>query len=89
MTVRYSTAQAAEILKIDESLVRRYCRDGKLGERIGRNFSITARQLQRFASQPRSVGRKPAKTKGRAVKRTVSASTSARHRPARARPSGP
>jgi len=60
MTKRYTTAEAALSLGVDESLVRRYCRQGKLGERIGRNFSITELQLRRFAEQPRKVGRKPA-----------------------------
>lgn len=58
-TKRYTTAAAAAALGIDESLVRRYCRQGKLGERIGRNFSITEAQLKKFASTPRRVGRKP------------------------------
>lgn len=55
---RYTTAEAADELGVDESLVRRYCRQGLLGERIGRNFSITAAQLRKFASVPRKPGRK-------------------------------
>lgn len=53
---RYTTAEAAIILNISESLVRRYCREGRLGTRIGRNFSITQKQLTDFQSAPRPRG---------------------------------
>lgn len=53
---RYTTAEAAIILNISESLVRRYCREGRLGERIGRNFSITQKHLTDFQSAPRPRG---------------------------------
>jgi len=54
---RYTTAQAAAELGISEGLVRRYCRAGRLGSRIGRNFSITKTQLKRFAEKERKAGR--------------------------------
>lgn len=57
MTKRMTTKEAAERLGISESLVRRYCRSGRLGERIGRNFAITETQLSRFQDKPREVGR--------------------------------
>lgn len=58
-TKRYTTLEAAAELGVSESLVRRYCREGRLGERIGRNFAITEAQLQKFKAEPRTVGRKP------------------------------
>lgn len=57
-TKRYTTAEAAAALQISESLVRRYCREGRLGERIGRNFSITEKSLRAFAAVERARGRK-------------------------------
>lgn len=57
-TKRYTTAEAAAALQISESLVRRYCREGRLGERIGRNFAITEKQLQAFRSLERKRGRR-------------------------------
>jgi excisionase family DNA binding protein len=59
MPKRYTTQEAAEVLGLDPSIVRRYCRLGRLGERIGRNFSITESQLKRFQEKPRPRGRRP------------------------------
>ncbi len=58
-TKRYTTAEAAAALQISESLVRRYCREGRLGTRIGRNFSITQKQLTDFQAAPRPRGPRP------------------------------
>lgn len=55
---RYTTAEAAVTLGLSESLVRRYCREGRLGERIGRNYSITEKSLRAFAAVERARGRK-------------------------------
>ena len=53
---RYTTSQAAAVIGISNGLVRRYCRQGRLGELIGRNYSITEKQLRRFLDVPRTVG---------------------------------
>jgi predicted site-specific integrase-resolvase len=66
-TVRLTTLEAAKILGIDESLVRRYCRDGLLGERIGRNFSITDDDLRRFMKR-----REERPKRGRPYKQPIS-----------------
>lgn len=57
MAKRYTTAEAAEVLGISARLVKRYCKEGRLGEKIGRNYSITEAQLRRFMESPRSPGR--------------------------------
>ena len=51
-----STAQAAESLGITESLVALYCREGRLGTKVGRDWRITPEELQAFASIPREPG---------------------------------
>jgi excisionase family DNA binding protein len=57
MTKRYTTTEAAEVLGISARLVKRYCKEGRLGEKIGRDYSITEAQLKRFRDKPRSPGR--------------------------------
>jgi len=49
--------QAAERLDIGPSLLRRYCRQGRLGTRVGGRWLITEDELVKFASQPRPMGR--------------------------------
>lgn len=51
-----NTVQAAERLGINPSLVRRYCLQGRLGKKIGRNYAITERDLERFAALERRPG---------------------------------
>jgi len=54
---RYLTSsQAAERLGLAEGTVKRYCQQGRLGQKIGRNWAITEAQLKRFAKKPRPVG---------------------------------
>jgi len=53
----YSTAEAAEILGLTQSLVRRYCRDGRLPcIRVGRSWAITQEALDEFRDTPRPTG---------------------------------
>lgn len=49
MQIRYlTTAEAAEALGVSDSFVRRLCRDGKLGQRIGRNWAVTKDDVERY-----------------------------------------
>ena len=52
----YTPIEAAKILSIDSSLVRRYCRQGRLGTQYGKVWLITEADLERFKQQPRKVG---------------------------------
>ena len=53
-----TTTQAADWLGITESLVRRYCRDGRLEAiKLGRDWFIVESDLEQFAAKPRKVGR--------------------------------
>ena len=53
-----NSAQAAIILKLDESLVRRYCRQKKLeGFRAGKNWVISRTEITRFRRVKRHRGR--------------------------------
>ncbi len=55
----YSVAQAAVILRVSTSLVRRWCREGRLPEMaIGKLRVIPAVALRKFAKVPRKRGRK-------------------------------
>lgn len=56
MIMKYlTTLEAARLLKVSERRIRQFCADGRLGEKIGRNYAITERQLERF----RQIERKP------------------------------
>lgn len=52
----YTPIEAAKILRIDSSLVRRYCRQGRLGMQHGKVWLITESELEQFKQQPRKVG---------------------------------
>lgn len=52
----YSTAEAAEKLGITESLVRRYCRHGRIGTRIGKVWVISADEIRLFKQIDRQPG---------------------------------
>jgi len=56
MTRFYTTAEAAELLGLDVSRVRQFCAQGRLGEKIGRNWAIPADELKAFARQKRPAG---------------------------------
>lgn len=53
----FTSAEAAEVLGIDPSMVCKYCRDGRLdGEKIGRDWIIKKDALNKFAREPREPG---------------------------------
>lgn len=54
--VLYTPEQAALVLGISPTLVRRYCRQGRLGQSIGGHWLITPDDLQRFQAKPRKSG---------------------------------
>lgn len=51
--------QVAIELDISHSLVRRYCREGRLGQKIGGRYIITSDDLEKFKQIPRKVGKPP------------------------------
>jgi len=51
-----SIPEAAERLGLSPSLVRRYCRQGRLGQRVGGRWVISEIELVRFDKEPRPVG---------------------------------
>ena len=53
----FNSTEAADYLGLTDSMVRRYCRLGKIAaERFGRNWAITKRELDKFKRTPRMVG---------------------------------
>lgn len=52
-----SVEDAAIELGITPQRVRVMCREGRLGTRLGRNYVITAEELERFKAMPREKGR--------------------------------
>jgi hypothetical protein len=48
----YTTAQAAEVLGLDTSSVRRLARKFKLGQRLGRDWFFSQSDLDRMRSRP-------------------------------------
>ncbi len=57
-----TAAEAAEYLGVSGALVRRYCRQGRFGVKIGRDWIITRAELDAYKSKPRrKPGRPPAK----------------------------
>jgi len=55
----FSTTEAAILLNIDPSRVRAICAEGRLGQKIGRNWAIELNELTQFARQKRRPGRRP------------------------------
>jgi excisionase family DNA binding protein len=54
-----SVKEVARRLDISESLVRRYCREGRIeAQKIG-GWAITEAALKELETQPRRVGRPP------------------------------
>jgi excisionase family DNA binding protein len=52
-----SVQEAARIIGIDESLVRRYCKQGRISARpIGRQWALDRNSVLRFAATPRQMG---------------------------------
>lgn len=48
--------EVAKILKVNPSLVRRYCRQGRLGTLYGKAWFITEAELEAFRAIPRKRG---------------------------------
>lgn len=61
MSKLLTTNQVAKALNLSSSLIRRYCREGRLGQRVGSRYIITADDLEEFKKIPRKVGQ-PKKT---------------------------
>ena len=52
--------EAADRLGLSLAMVRRYCATGKLqAQKLGRDWAVRQRELERFAAAPRSRGRRP------------------------------
>jgi len=56
MTNLLSIPQAAERLGFSQSLVRRYCRQGRLGIKVGKVWVIPLDHIEQFVKEPRPVG---------------------------------
>ena len=59
----FTPEQAAALLHISPRLVRRYCAQGRLGQRVGKHWVIRERELNSFSILPRPRGRKPKENK--------------------------
>jgi excisionase family DNA binding protein len=52
-----TSAEAAELLELEVSLVCRYCREGRIeAEKVGRDWIITQSAIKKFRSIPRHPG---------------------------------
>lgn len=60
----YTTGQVARILRVTERQVRKLCRQGRLGRKLGHYYVIGERELRMFRSVPRPVGRPKAMPQG-------------------------
>ena len=47
--------EVAEKLGLTPQRVRQFCRDGRLGQRVGRQWVITEEEFERFQSLPRQT----------------------------------
>ena len=56
--------QAAEFLKVSAERVRQFCREERLGQKLGRDWVISRDELVRFDNIPRQTGRPPQETNG-------------------------
>lgn len=54
--ILYTPEEAAHLLGISAALVRRYCRQGRLGQHIGGRWLISPDDLTRFQAEPRRAG---------------------------------
>ena len=53
----FNATEAAKYLGLTDSMVRNYCRQQRIkAERVGRNWVITKRELDRFKKTPRPIG---------------------------------
>ena len=49
--------EAAQELELKPERVRAFCREGRLGRRVGRQWVITREELEAFKQIPRPPGR--------------------------------
>jgi excisionase family DNA binding protein len=54
-----TTEQAAKILGVSKRRVTDFCREGRIGMRLGKSWLIDESECRRFARQPRPTGRPP------------------------------
>jgi len=52
-----SCEEAARELKVTADRVRQFCREGRLGQRVGERWVIPADELKQFQKIPRDTGR--------------------------------
>lgn len=52
-----SVPEAAEVLSLSNVRVRQLCQQGRIGEKIGRNYILTEREVKEFAKKTRPAGR--------------------------------
>ncbi len=52
----YTVDEVARMLNVNPSLVRRYCRQGRLGQFLYGRWLISPDELESFKLQPRKVG---------------------------------
>lgn len=55
--------EAAPYLGVSAERVRQFCRERRLGQRIGDRWVIPMDELQQFSKIPRETGRPPAEEK--------------------------
>lgn len=48
--------EAAEVIGVTPQRVRQFCREGRLGRRVGRTWIITREEAEAFADIPRNPG---------------------------------
>lgn len=56
LTKLYTPYEVAKQLGVNPSLVRRYCRQGRLGTQYGKVWLISESQLEAFEAMPRKRG---------------------------------
>ena len=59
-----TTMEAAERLGITDRRVRKLCSEGRLGQKVGRDYLITSEDLSRFRRVNRRPGRPPGAGQG-------------------------
>jgi excisionase family DNA binding protein len=55
-TKLYTADEVAKLLNVNPSLIRRYCRQGRLGRYMYGRWLISPDELARFKAKPRKVG---------------------------------
>lgn len=58
-----SVKEVAGELGVSENRVREYCQEGRLGEKVGRQWVITREELEAFKKIPRKRGAPRTKSK--------------------------